>query len=756
MIKHKVLAAAATGVVGMGLTFATSGVASAAPATFPNSNYGFDGTAHLIVGGGSTTLFRMAQSLANLWEDTAGCASNNSNYDAASSGNPTNSLPTPYPQSPSSAAFNQCSSSGQSYGGYLAGGNFDGSTVAIATSAGSSTGIASLNGAHSTAAGTYAYAGTQANLWTSGTAGSTLAAVNQTDTNVTLTNGSPTITDASATQADVGTEVSSSTSGFPSFATVTSVSGSTVTMSANFTGATASTYSVTYYDRGTQTSNGYGTVDFDLSSRAAKTSGGNCATPDANNGGALGDELGCDTFWGVASDGVGIYTFDSAAGAFTSSTPAANVGLSAQDMFDVFNCDVTTWGQLPEWQAASAAGYPGIPDANAPIVPWSMNSTSGTYGDFNSWIATNATGVPSGWSVDNGCDRQLTTGGGTPESLPLENDFKPLIVEAGANEYNSGLYTWPAVTTGTPPFTSTNPEGSPYTSGETFPAGVNPGTTVAAGSNGATLTSLVGGSLDVATVANFPATGSITVPTSSGTATLSYTSTTASPASFNGLAIVSGTGTATVSTGTWVQDAAGLDSPQNPTNWIWFGSFGLLSEFPYLAQSSTGVTTANGVVAFASAPNAVSNTTASTGTLPSQGVIQAGTYPIERILSIVTKKADADCPLSTTDVCNFTQGVNPGPTNGNGVADIQVNGGVSGKSGAIREFVRFLCRAATGSVAAGTNVAPNDPYTGVTMSSAATGTGGEIDTVAVEGSGFRPVPVSSRSPGSPCDVKSFG
>jgi ABC-type phosphate transport system substrate-binding protein len=581
---------AAAGAISMGLLFATSGVANAAGSTYPNSGYGFDGNAHLIVGGGSTTLFKMAQSLGTLWEDTLPCSDNYSTYD------PAGTQPVAYPQA--SPAFNQCTpATGQTYAGTEAGGNFDGDTVAIANPVGSSTGIASLNGSHSGTAGTYAYEGTNTNL---------------------------------------------TTSGDPNALTLPS---------------------------GDQLSNGYGTVDFDMSSRAAKTTGGNCNP--------AGDELTCDTFWGVASDGVAVETFDTTSGAFVNnSTNPANVGLSAQDLFGIFNCDITTWGNLPEWQAANAAGYPNLPDVNAPIIPWSMNSTSGTYGDFNAWVAANATGVPSGWSVDNSCDREITTTGGTAKSFtPLENDFKPLFTELGTNEYDSAIYTWPAA--GTAWGSGGTAEGEPSNLvGATFPAGAS----------------------------------------------------------------------------------TAVDSPQNPNNWLWFGSFGLLSTWSYLSSGS--VVTPSGTIAFSSGANAISDTTASTGTLPSPTNIQAGTYPILRILSIVTKKSDADCPTSAS-VCNFSQSVNPGPTNGNGVADLDVLGATSGKGGAVREFVRFLCRDETGSFAAGTNVGPADSYTGLDMNG--TGTTGELMTGdtskgvgGIEPTGFRPVPVSKRSPGSVCDVVSVG
>ena len=75
-------------------------------------------------------------------------------------------------------------------------------------------------------------------------------------------------------------------------------------------------------------------------------------------------------------------------------------------------------------------------------------------------------------------------------------------------------------------------------------------TTVAAGSTGASLTSLIAGSLDAATTTGFSATGRIFVWTSGGLATLSYTSVTGGGTpSFNGIQIVSGTGAWTVATG---------------------------------------------------------------------------------------------------------------------------------------------------------------------------------------------------------------
>jgi hypothetical protein len=569
MLRHKALTLVATGAASLGLLISATGAASAAtPATFPNSGYGFDGNANLIVGGGSTTLFKMMQSLATLWEDTSSCTTNNSVYNAAGA------TPVAYPQS--APAFNQCTvvSGGQSYAGGLAGGDYDGDTVAIATSAGSSTGIASLNGSHSGNSATYAYVGTNSNL--------------------------PTTGDPNAQNGE---------------------------------------------------SNGYGTVDFALSSRGPKTSGGNCPTANPNSGKA-GDELQCDTFWGIAADGVEVFTFDASSGAYnTGATNSGGTGgFSAQDLYNIYTCNVVasggaganTWGALPEWQAvnsaylsanSSATSDPNLPAANAPIVPYSINSTSGTLGDFENYINANVPAANSAFNPDNySCARELAGG-----LLPLENDVKPLITDAQNN-----AFTPPAYPSGTT---------SPYAANATYPAGI--------------------------------------------------------------------TTTAT--------------SPQNPINWLWFGSSGLLSQFPYLSGGTvSGVTFSTGSVPIASSSET------SDGLNPNTGDINSGTYPIGRVLSVVTPKAFADCPV-TNSVCNFT--ATPGPTNGNGVADLNVTGATSGRGGAVREFIRFLCRKTA-------SLEPTDPYTGANTLS-------EIGT-DIAASGFTTLPVAEKSSGSSCDVQSVG
>jgi hypothetical protein len=380
------------------------------------------------------------------------------------------------------------------------------------------------------------------------------------------------------------------------------------------------------------TSNGYGTLDFAFSSRAAKTTGGNCALNNTTTG-AANDELQCDTFWGIASDGVEVFTWGQTSSSGTVDNTQLNGitdGLTAADLYNIYECKITTWGQLPEYAEAVSKGDT-VPPSAAPIVPWAMNSNSGTYADFNNYVSAND-GTLGTMTAD---DQAAYYSGGTATSptpptgkcarelagsnpLPLENDIKPLLTDVQNNQ--GGIST----------------------------------------------------------------------------------------------------------------DAM---STNNPANWIWFGSFGLLSAYQYLSQPSLfGMQFST----FAAPIN---------GTTPSTSNIGKGTYPIPRILSLVTKKTDADCPI-VSGQCNLSSG---GPTNGNGTLDMNVTGGSSGASGAIREFIRFVCRDSAEETYTTNGVsgsAPVDPYTGATEIN-------EIGAV-ISGSGFTLPPTAKRSPGSNCDVISAG
>ena len=353
-----------------------------------------------------------------------------------------------------------------------------------------------------------------------------------------------------------------------------------------------------------------GNVDFARSSSGPKTSGG------AISG---GNELAGDTFWGYAQDGIELMSFEARGQQIQDigNQPSATA-LTPADIFHIYNCDYTTWHQVPSLGIASGSATDG------PIVPWGMNPSSGTYGTLNNYLI--AQGVaPQNW-VANGqsCVRFKTgykSAGAVETAAPFENDVKQIF-----NAVPSGSLA----------------------------------------------------------------------PT----------------------------------------DYASKD---NPNNWIWWGSYGELSTFTYKSNYQYPVGTGNTWNAIPLPVN---------GILPSTSGVLDGSYPIGRTLYHVTKNTDADCPGTGTpnagpvnpgDACVFTGG-NVGPLlpagSGN---DLNVIGGTSGKSGAVREFTRWLCR--NGSAAHAI-----DPYTGKKYSS-------EI-TPAINAAGFTSVPTSLKTAGSSCQVKS--
>ena len=173
----------------------------------------------------------------------------------------------------------------------------------------------------------------------------------------------------------------------------------------------------------------------------------------------------------------------------------------------------------------------------------------------------------------------------------------------------------------------------------------------------------------------------------------------------------------------------------DPENWLWWGSFGVFSAFPFTSSiTATQNSTFYQAVAAKVAPNDTSP-----GVLPSTSL--TSTYPIQRILWQVTRKGDADCPatlVGSARSCDFANQAGPiafaavsGPT------DLNVTGGVGGPSGAVREFTRWLCRASAA-------VQGNNPYTGTNDFLGITG--------VINSNGFTVVPTAQRSSGSRCDV----
>lgn len=118
------------------------------------------------------------------------------------------------------------------------------------------------------------------------------------------------------------------------------------------------------------TANAAGTPDFARSSR-----------------GPSGSELASDTFWGFAQDGIQIVVFNGRNSIATGADPVTNQKMTAQELHDIWNCTKTQWGQIPSLVADGSVA-PGNTD---PIVPWGVNSSSGTFATFRDYIR-NATG----------------------------------------------------------------------------------------------------------------------------------------------------------------------------------------------------------------------------------------------------------------------------------------------------------------------------------------------------------------------------
>lgn len=486
------------------------------------SGYGFDDTPHVIVGGGSDTTWKVMTALTSLYNTSAGCT------------NQLTILPT----------TNTCltvSGTPDTWGGaapYL--GSWQHDTLSQAFPAGSSTGIASLNGFVSGA-------------------------------------NSPTYNGA--------------INPFPGYTGLSGVDG------------------------GTWSSTSSGPeVDFARSSRAASTSGGKCNLADSSVSPARtsGNELVCDTFWGYAEDSIQIVTFNSRVAAIQTALDGNNGGLTANTLDKIYKCQITTWGQV----------YSG--GGTDPIVPWAMNTNSGTYNTFRDYIRSHTSPADPTFDPNTSgganCARKTKDVTNNVFVAPLENDIKPLAAD---------------------------------------PANI-----------GSALSS--------------------------------------SPASVD-----------------------------NPANWIWWGSFGVFSAFPYTASTTVGAFAVNGGAAPLDSP--LIGGGSDFGAEPSSSNTLAATYGLVRTLYHVTRKPDADCASankSASGACNTVVG---GPSIGGGNNDINVAGGTSGVSGGVREFTRWLCRI-------GTVQHANDPFTGRNYFQEIKG--------AINGAGFTISPASLHTPGSFCQVVS--
>lgn len=111
--------------------------------------------------------------------------------------------------------------------------------------------------------------------------------------------------------------------------------------------------------------------------------------------GPSGTETNSLTFWGYARDGISVLTFGT----------RQNLSFTRQNLIDIYTCQANA----DDW---SDFGLPA-----GPIIPWSVNTNSGTYASFLTYLGNPTLGT---------CVRVLTTG-----VAPFENDVKPILADQG-------------------------------------------------------------------------------------------------------------------------------------------------------------------------------------------------------------------------------------------------------------------------------------------------------------------------------------
>jgi hypothetical protein len=151
--------------------------------------------------------------------------------------------------------------------------------------------------------------------------------------------------------------------------------------------------------------------DFARSSRGPRTSSSTSSAP-------TGNELDSDTFWGYAQDGIEVTLFGSR-GAQAQARAGAGA-ITPSELYHIYNCDYDTWSDVASLNIAPGSATDG------PIVAWGMNSSSGTYATFNTYLIANG-GAPAGWAADNQSCVQHKQLNGATKIYPLENDIKEIV-----------------------------------------------------------------------------------------------------------------------------------------------------------------------------------------------------------------------------------------------------------------------------------------------------------------------------------------
>ena len=423
---------------------ATMGAGAAGAITAPPAGYGFDGHPDVIVAGGSDTTAKMMLTLSDLWNASA------VNNGCHHSQNTTATTVTTIANDPNpNAVFqNACDQTDEPFN--LA--NYDGDTLADANPTGSGAGRAALegtNGGH--------YEGTV----------NTLSNPGRTDTAVIFHANSATAQDDSITTADTGKLITTSDSHVPSPVYVGTILPNTPAGHTSFMlSASQSAQKDDPYNNSSDspaesiTVSRYGCLPVGPTGgpvpdigRSSSVAGGN--TNCTNSASASTSELGGTTFWGYAHDSVEVYGFNvNGTGNGTKLNSLTN--LTPNQLDDIWSdhdgtnngpaCPGSTTKHYMTWGQLDATQWPPAdPYFAAPIVPWKMNTGSGTYATFRDYIRNNtspkdAAFDPSSNSLDP-CARTLDIGttsvsppnDGTTNgsAFALENDVKPLLQTPG-------------------------------------------------------------------------------------------------------------------------------------------------------------------------------------------------------------------------------------------------------------------------------------------------------------------------------------
>lgn len=121
-------------------------------------------------------------------------------------------------------------------------------------------------------------------------------------------------------------------------------------------------------------------------------------------------ELGTQHFWAFGKDGIAMVSFPGRIAAGADSLTKAQIQ-------SIYNCTATTWDAVL-----------GNGDLS-PVVPYGMQSASGTYATFKTYL---------GFDPDAGaCVKKLADG-----TFPFENDLKPIVADAATQGFAATNIIW--------------------------------------------------------------------------------------------------------------------------------------------------------------------------------------------------------------------------------------------------------------------------------------------------------------------------